>query len=296
MELYKPQLKYNQHVFDPGEYQIDIDVYHASAGISRSGISELKKSPLHYWQSYLAPDRVKKEPTKQMIFGDALHTMILEPDYFDQRFAVSKKFDCRTNAGKAAKAEFELTADGKKVLDEEEFRRLERVVEEVQMHPLINRLLKGAKIEKSLFWIDGESELLCKARPDAWTPRCLIDIKTTADACYNEFSRSVNYYDYHIQAAMQIDAVAEITGELMHDFLFIAVQTTPPHKPYLYNLGDIYIEYGREQYKKLLKILRACFDSDSWDDDRNQVIELDTTRLWGDRYIDTLLELHKIAA
>jgi hypothetical protein len=294
MQLYQPQLKYSQHVFEPGEHEIDIKIYHDSAGISRSGISELKKSPLHYWQAYLAPNRIKKADTKSMIFGDAVHTKIMEPDLFDQRFAVSQKFDGRTTKGKQAKYEFELANQEKKILDEEQYLILEAIEKEVKKHPLIPNLLKNGKIERSLFWIDSETELLCKARPDIWTPRYLVDIKTTSDSTYNAFCWSVRDYDYHIQAAMIIDAVKELTGILYHNFVFIAVQTTPPYKPYLYNLGDMEIEHGRKEYKKLLRVLRACFDTNKWDSDRDYVTEINLPPyFFNEQVVNNLLEVYE---
>jgi hypothetical protein len=293
MEIYQPQLKFGGNIFEPGEHDIDIKVYHDSAGISRSGITELKKSPLHYWQAYLAPNRVRKPDTKAMIFGDAVHTKIMEPDLFDARFAVSEKYDGRTNAGKKAKWEFELASEGKKILDEEQNLILEAIEKEVRKHPRIPKLLEDAKIERSLFWIDSETELLCKARPDIWTPKYLVDIKTTADSTYNAFCWSVRDYNYHIQAAMQIDAIRELTGILYHNFIFIAVQTTAPYKPYLYNLGDLEIEHGRKEYKKLLRVLRACFDSNKWDSDRDHVTEINLpSYFFSEQVINNLLGVY----
>jgi exodeoxyribonuclease VIII len=231
-----------------------------------------------------------------MIFGEAVHTKIMEPDLFEQRFAVSKKFDGRTNAGKAAKYEFELANQDKKILNEEEYLILEAIEKEVKKHPLISKLLKDAKIERSLFWADSETELLCKARPDIWAPKYLVDIKTTADSTYNAFCWSVRDYNYHIQAAMQIDAIQELTGVLMHNFIFIAVQTTPPYKPYLYNLGDMEIEHGRREYKKLMRVLRACFDSNKWDSDRDHVTEINLPAyFFSEQVINNLMEVYECA-
>jgi exodeoxyribonuclease VIII len=295
MEIYQQQLKYGGNIFEPGEHDIENEVYHASAGISRSGISELKKSPLHYWQAYLAPNRLKKVATKQMIFGDAVHTKIMEPDLFDERFAVSEKFNGKTKIGKNAKEEFLLANQDKRILDEEQNLILEAIEKEVKKHPLIPKLLKDAKIERSLFWIDSETELLCKARPDIWTPKYLVDIKTTADSTYNAFCWSVRDYDYHIQAAMMIDAIKEITGEIYHNFVFIAVQTTLPYKPYLYNLGDLEIEHGRKEYKKLLRVLRACFDSNKWDSDRDCVTEISLPPyFFNEQVINNLMENYNV--
>lgn len=294
MEIYKPQLIGNQHIFEPGIYDIENDIYHASAGISRSGISELKKSPLNYYKAYLSPNRLKKEETKQMLLGEAVHTMILEPNCFDERFAVSEKFDGRTSAGKTAKQHFQMINQDKKILDADQYLILHEIKKVTESNRLLNKLLENAKIEKSLFWIDSETELLCKARPDAWTPRFLIDIKTTSDSTFDEFGYSVRKYNYHIQAAMIIDAIKELTGVIMHDFIFVVIQTSPPYEPFFYNLGDYYIEWGRREYKQLLKVLRGCFDSGNWHRDRQRVIELDVIRAYESKYIEALLDCYQV--
>ena len=51
--------------------------YHAHPALSASGLKLLNKTPAHYYAQYLAPDRVKPEPTKAMKLGTMIHTCLL---------------------------------------------------------------------------------------------------------------------------------------------------------------------------------------------------------------------------
>lgn len=64
--------------------------YHAAPGLSNSGLKHLAVSPLRYWHRCINPNR-EKETTPFLDFGQALHTAILEPDEFEERYA------CRVN-------------------------------------------------------------------------------------------------------------------------------------------------------------------------------------------------------
>lgn len=292
MELYQPQLQYGGKVYHPGVYDISNEEYHASAGISRSGLCEFKSSPLDYWDKYINPLKEKKESTKDMRIGNALHTLVLEPDLFEKEYIIKEKIDGRTTEGKAYNKKFEVCSSRKIVIEIDWLTQINNMVLAVKEHLTVAKLLNGALIEKSIYWIDSETELLCKARPDIWVGSKLADLKTTDDVSIVSFDRSVKTYNYHIQAAMQIDAIYELTGKIIEHFIFIAVPKSRPYKPYLYRCPDGYITQGRNEYKNLLKLARACFDMNKWDLDREQVIELPGRAFSNVTQIETFLEVY----
>jgi len=264
--------------YTTGIYDISNEEYHKHKGISRSAISELKKSPLHYWDKYINPE--PKEPKASPAFllvGSAVHTLVLEPEKFLEEFAVMEKVDLRTTKGKDYLKSFEENAVGKKILREEDAILAKAISKAALDNKSVSKLLSGAlSIEKSLFWVDEESGLVCKARPDIWshTYSMLCDLKTTNDASPENFIYSVHRYNYHIQAAMQIDAVFRNTGELVEHFTIIAAPTDAPHKPYVYELDELTIEQGRREYKDALKLLRKCYDNQKWDLDRETITKI----------------------
>lgn len=76
--------------------------YHAHPAISKSHLDLIARSPLHYWARYIDPNRVPTEPTDAMRLGTAVHTLTLEADQFEARYAVAPAVDRRYKAGKEA--------------------------------------------------------------------------------------------------------------------------------------------------------------------------------------------------
>ena len=72
-------------------HDLDINKYHRGPGISRSSLVAFKRSPLHYWHEHINPDYVRPKATEEMIFGNAVHSFILEQDKFYERYRVYEK-------------------------------------------------------------------------------------------------------------------------------------------------------------------------------------------------------------
>lgn len=257
----------------PGIYQISNAQYHASDGISRSAITELQISPLNYYDRYLATDREKKESSKAMKIGSVLHTLVLERPLFCKEFIVQPKIDRRTTEGKLLSAQFEMQCEGKIIIDEEDYQLASKMADAVANHSKCAQLLNGARVEQSIYWHDSDTGMLCKARPDVWNTEInvLCDLKTAYDSSPGYFASTVKSGNYHIQAAMQIDAVYATTGKLITDFAFIVVQNQRPHTPYIYRLDDETIQFGRSEYKKALRVFKKCTEINRWDLDREMV-------------------------
>lgn len=72
----------------PGIYwDMPSAAYHASAGLSNSGMKSLACSPLQHWFENIRPNREPREETPYMRLGTALHAAVLEPDTFLDRYA-----------------------------------------------------------------------------------------------------------------------------------------------------------------------------------------------------------------
>ena len=75
--------------------------YHARPEVSASQLKILKRSPLHFWDRFLNPDKPIVEPTPNMILGTLVHAAVLEPEQFDKRYiVVPEGIDKRTKEGK----------------------------------------------------------------------------------------------------------------------------------------------------------------------------------------------------
>ena len=239
-------------LYDPGVYDISIEDYHSSQAISRSGIMQFKRSPLHYFSSKIYP----REETQHMVFGNAVHTYILECDQFNDRYFVAPKVNRTTKAGKQQWEEAVAEAGSRTIIQEDVFNDIQSIAKAFRSEPLAHKLIENANFEKSIFWEDEESGLMCKARPDIWQTNMICDLKTASDASLPEFSKAMANYGYHIQAAMIRDALRSVCNQDIDDFAFIVIEKSYPFAIGVYLLDKDALKIGAQEYKFLLKQLK----------------------------------------
>ncbi len=242
---------------------MSIEDYHAHTAISRSGLLLFRKSPLHYFDKYIAKNSPDKD-SKALVFGNAFHTFVLEPEEFKNRFGLIPDVDRRTKDGKILYGSFLAALNGKQPISKEDYSVLEKMANAVKNYDLALELITDCKVEHSLFWIENETKMLCKARPDIWHLNMIVDLKTTADASPHAFQRQIGDYGYHIQAAMMQDAIYTITGKFITEFVFLAVEKEPPFAIGIYQLSEEAIAKGREEFIKYLKIYKECLTNNHW--------------------------------
>ena len=240
---------------------LPIDQYHGGPGVSKSQLDQVAKSPAHYMYARTAP---KKDPTPAQRFGSLVHTAVLEPHKLS--VVVGPDLNKNTKEWKAFKAQVE--AEGKEIVTQEELDTLEGMKAAVYAHPAAAWLLGPGYVEHSAYWIDPATGLLCRCRPDKLRRTekgiVLVDLKTTADASEAEFSRSIENFRYHVQAAFYSDGIEEALGERVSAFAFVAVEKQAPYAVACYQLADVDVEDGREAYQGDLLTLKNCLARNEW--------------------------------
>lgn len=255
--------------------------YHAHPAISRSGVLELLKSPYHYYMRYLSPDKEKKEPTKAMDMGNAFHTMILEPEKFNNDFIVKPAPVLLKDVGREVYDIYKNALDniekmGKTVLSVDDMSLLEKMQKSINAHPDASRLITGGIHESSLFWVDEHTGIECKARPDIWHEEIVTDLKTITSADRNTFQRSIVDGGYHIQAAMIREAIRQNTGKDVTSFTYIVCEKTFPYATAVYILDEATLEQGHCAFKNCLLELKRCIENNAWPAYETQTISLPT--------------------
>jgi hypothetical protein len=255
---------------NPGVYNISIEDYHNGSGISRSGLMHFDKSPLHYWHNNINPLR---EPVRQdeivtksgaLGFGNALHTMVLEPEEFDKRYMLAEKFDRRTKAGKEEYAAMLDMRGDRQFIAQDAMQELLNMKNSIDLNPWAKDLIAGADYEKSIYWEDSTSSLLCKVRPDAWHDEFIVDLKTSMAADLKSFQRSFYAYGYHVQAGMINQAILHVTGKDVRNFVFIAIEKEPPYAVGVYQLSEEGLERGIQKFKDMILGVKICIEKDEW--------------------------------
>lgn len=260
-------------VFAPGFYDISNDEYHNSEGVSRSGIKLFMQSPRHYWYRYINPNFVKTS-SDAYEFGNAFHTYILEPKLFERDYFVSKKINRTTTKGKEEYAQSLIDAAGKIMIDESDFQKIKEMKESIYSDGLARELITDAQYEKSIYWYDPDTGLLCKCRPDIWQKRFVVDLKTTADASYWSFQRDIYKYGYHIQMAMIREGLKHALNIDMRDFISLPIEKSPPFCPAIYPFDEAAIEAGLNEFKKNLMAIKICMDKNTWPSYQTQTMTL----------------------
>lgn len=243
----------------PGIYsRAEVADYDAIDAVNYSSLKALARSPKHYRHHLL---NGAKE-TRPMFKGTAAHVAVLEPERLALEYAI---FTGKRRAGKAWEAfEAAAIADGKKVIKEAELAEAVAMRDAVRADALASSYLSGGRHEVTVVWLDEETGLTCKGRIDFLrNDYVLVDLKTTRDAIPHWFGRDVARLQYHVQAAMYLDAVERLTGETAR-FVAVALESSPPYDVVTYDLPEPVISAGRDEYRRLLRLLVECRQENRW--------------------------------
>lgn len=234
--------------------------YFAVDAVSNSALKEFARSPWHY------RNRVEKAPTAAMLAGTLAHCAILEPAAFADRYAVKPAgHDGRTKEGKA----WAEAHAGREIISAEQQATAEAQRAAVMAVPELAALLADCYTETSVFWVDADTGLYCKARPDVVHTlpdgrAILADLKTTADESPDGFARAVWNFGYFRQAAHYSKGYTAATGRDVAAFVFAAVSSAQPVLAVPYMLDDDAMQRGRDSCADLLRRMAECRATDEW--------------------------------
>ena len=156
--------------------------YHAHQSISSSGLRQIIETcPQKYWfNSPHNPNQPPKEQKDTFSIGSAAHDYLLQRDEFMlHNFVLPSDFNPYTNAGKALKKE-KIDA-GFNVIKHDQFEQVKAMVKAIDEHPFAGAAFVDGVAERSIFWKDEETGVICRCRPD-WLPndfKNVPDYKTT---------------------------------------------------------------------------------------------------------------------
>ena len=251
-----------QGIFDG----IPNEEYHRSidyAALSSSGINKIhQKTPLHYWSNLHNP----KDPTPALIFGDAGHAAVLEPDNFDDKVAiVPKDINRRTKVGKIEYADFLASAADKTIIKTDEHEKIKEMTKILHANPTIRALISNGIAERSGFWIEPTYGFWCKLRMDLHieSAKIILDYKTTVDANYDSFMRSIAKYGYHVQARWYVNGTKEITGDT-YTYIIVAQESDPPFDYMIHEVLPDSLDQGSMIIHPVLETYAECLEKDEW--------------------------------
>lgn len=205
-------------ITEPGLYRgIPLSVYHndtkllSGPSVSKSAIKHIAPpngSPKKFWKFWSGnPDRKIVPPTKAMIFGKAVHALLLGDEVFDEKFVVRPE---RVNGElyhgrKKVWIEWykAMAEEGYEVLTIDEIEQIRAMSHDAAEHPLVVTGGLNGEVEISMFAKDPVTKIWLKSRPDVNVTDGIYNDLKTATSLEDDFLRR-QFADagYYIQAAM----------------------------------------------------------------------------------------------
>lgn len=242
---------------------IPLEEYHSGPGLSSSGIKSLINGTVEQW---LYDKANPSNSTAALKLGNAIHTMVLEPDEFWNRYCLfmdAPEAPSRsTKEGKADYSQWLLdhpqiaSLDNnewkkewmkwkypgfkKEIIWEEDFEIVKGITESIKKHPMVSQMFADGDSELSLYWIDKETNILCKCRPDRTNQSfpCIPDLKSTMDASLDSFEHDITKYDYHVSAWWYLWGAKEVFGFDFQNFVYIPCEKKPPYAVTFYTADE----------------------------------------------------------
>lgn len=256
----------------PGRYtDIPIEDYHRLDALGSTNVRAAMRSWAHFERS----KQESKEYKHCWDFGNAVHLALLQPDIFKTNVVRASEGIRR---GSNAWKELERNNPGKIILKPKSNPQTinkEPGYDDIQtiqfnMHERESRrnnpFLSNGEPEVTYIWIDPETGLKCKCRPD-WIRRdgIVIDLKTCPDGKAKDsdtYIKEVKQYGYHIQKGMYLEGVnvVEEKGEWTDSWL-IPIEKKDPFLINEFHLPKEMLEIGNAIFHTQLRRIKEYYDS-----------------------------------
>lgn len=267
-----------------GIHDVSEDDYHNRlTGFSNTDLKLVARSPAHYYAARLDPNREPETVTPPKLAGRILHTAILEPEKFDQRFIVvpddapRKPSITQRNAKNPSEDsirsimwwdEFELQFGDRQIISAKDQKEYTNIANAVRGNPAISKFLEGAMMEKTFVAVDPETGLKTRCRTDIVNViadyTVVIDLKSCEDARTAAFARAAYNYGYFHQDAFYRDTIANSGWGNVDLFLFAGFEKEAPYASKTHQSSDDAISRAREQYKRSLRVAAECTATGQW--------------------------------
>lgn len=275
-----------------------IEAYHRHPALSESGLKTLIDCPARYYYKYLSGEYEAKERPSFKI-GKACHKYILEgeeafkSEYWHNPYTENTK----TELLEILKAKYNIDLPKTSLVGHVMDTLLEK--EGIEPKPIhlnkneLNQVIGTSRAIKnntkaynafhqkgeseiSLFWVDDETGLLLKCRPDFLPQdhKLVPDYKTCSSVNPYTFYKDFFYYGYHIEAAMYMKGIQAVFGDEVETFFFVAQEKEPPYITQVFVPDMGFIAYGEKAVRLGINKYIECQEKGIWPSYSEDVVEL----------------------
>lgn len=246
------------------------DVYHGDpvpgGSLSSTGARRLlpPSCPAKYRHERDNPPASKRE----FDLGKAAHLQVLGTGP-DIEVVPGDRWD--TKAAKEHVAA--VRARGATPLKQADYDRVQAMAAALRAHPWAGKLFapRTGRAEQSLFWVDSETGVWCRARLD-WLRRpfpgrrlLVPDYKSCASADPDKLQRAIHDHGYYIQAAFYLAGMRALgLADADTQFLFVCQEKEPPHVVTVAQPDPVAMRIGAQRAREALRIYAECTASGRW--------------------------------
>lgn len=276
-----PALKSGQQIItEPGIYKISIEDYHAdkkwlsSTGVRHcKSMSEFRLYLDGYWDS---------DEKAHFDYGNAIELYIIDRKGFEEKVAVAPTHEWVEEAKaqnpklvqpkmsafyKSLSATFNEENQGKYIIPEEgeqSFQSIQVQCARIFADNFMSVILEGIDYQSSCYWVDKETGLQMKCRPDIVNQKfnAVINVKTTLDGSPEKFSKSLTDHEYPLQACIEIEGVLEsgLLKQVDHYF-WLVLEKDAPFNVTLYEFDQADLLVFRDEYHYNLRRIKKAMET-----------------------------------
>lgn len=174
--------------------------------------------------------------------------------------------DWRTNAAKAKRDE--IRAAGRLPMLSKDFDRVAKAASELRRNLSAFDIPLDGAVEQTVVWeerADDGTPVACKAMFDLvdWKRSFVLDLKSCESAHPDAIAAAIESFGYSIQHAAYRSAM-EALGHRAPEFLFLFLESSPPHVVVPAELTGAYRELGESRWRRAVNIWARCLRDDRW--------------------------------
>lgn len=289
------------------EWACDNEQYHGDfERVSNSTKELFRERRAEYVAVFITRKQPKAPPTKNMILGTFCHIAIWEPELWVNQAPPEPEYPVRPELAPDGKPwlrrkgsdherwdrEFQATVaamrdewlascEGKLVVPSHCIDKVPAIRESVYANDRARSLLEmDAMFEHTITWDCSMTGLPLKSRRDMVNDDFLLDLKVVADNSPQGFAAMALNMGYHRQADFYLRGQEAFTGG-RPDFLFLTVNSSPPHEVAVYELDKEFQRMANEENDATLRQLAACCETGDWREQNEVAITTLSPPRWG---------------